>query len=80
MSNRYSIGEVMCCEDGEILLYDWIELEEAIKAIENCFDEVVQPPKLKKSSVDTGNTFHAETIPMAIQASITRATQKRGAP
>lgn len=48
MSNRYSIGEVMCGEDGEILLYGWIELEEAIKAIENCFDEIVQPSEVKE--------------------------------
>lgn len=48
MSNRYSIGEVMCAESGEILLYGWIELEEAIKAIENCFDEVVQPSEVKE--------------------------------
>lgn len=48
MSNRYSIGEVMCGEDGEILLYGWLELEEAIKAIENCFDEVVQPSEVKE--------------------------------
>ena len=44
----FSLGEVISCVDGEILIYGWLEPEEAIKAIENYFDEVIQPSDVKE--------------------------------
>ena len=44
----FSLGEVISCVDGEILIYGWLESEEAIKAIENYFDEVIQPSDVKE--------------------------------
>ena len=38
----------MSCNDGEILLYGWLESEEVIKAIEDYFDEIVQPSDVKE--------------------------------
>lgn len=38
----------MSCVDGEILLYGWLEPDEAIKALENYFDEVIQPSDVKE--------------------------------
>lgn len=43
MSTLFSLGEVMSCVDGEILLYGWLEADEALKAIENYFNEAIQP-------------------------------------
>lgn len=37
----------MSCVDGEILIYGWLEPDEAIKAIENYFDEVIHPSDVK---------------------------------
>lgn len=48
MSSLFSLGEVISCVDGEILIYGWLESEEAIKAIENYFDEVIQPSDVKE--------------------------------
>lgn len=42
----------MSCVDGEILLYGWLEPDEAIKAIENYFDEVIQPSDVKEIKCD----------------------------
>lgn len=33
MSSIFSLGEVISCVDGEILIYGWLEPDEAIKAI-----------------------------------------------
>lgn len=44
----FSLGEVISCVDGEILIYGWLESEEAIKVIENYFDEVIQPSDVKE--------------------------------
>lgn len=44
----FSLGEVISCVDGEILLYGWLESEEVIKAIEDYFDEVIQPEDIKE--------------------------------
>lgn len=44
----FSLGDVISCVDGEILIYGWLESEEAIKAIENYFDEVIQPSDVKE--------------------------------
>lgn len=48
MSSLFSLGEVISCVDGEILLYGWLKPDEAIKAIENYFDEVIQPSDVKE--------------------------------
>ena len=44
----FSLGEVISCVDGEILIYGWLEPDEAIKALENYFDEVIQPSDVKE--------------------------------
>lgn len=44
----FSLGEVISCVDGEILIYGLLESEEAIKAIEDYFDEVIQPEDIKE--------------------------------
>ena len=38
----------MSCVDGEILIYGWLEPDEAIKSIEDYFDEVIQPEDIKE--------------------------------
>lgn len=38
----------MSCNDGEILIYGCLEPEEAIKSIEDYFDEVIQPSEVKE--------------------------------
>ena len=48
MSSLFSLGEVMSCVDGEILIYGWLEPDEAIKSIEDYFDEVIQPSNVKE--------------------------------
>lgn len=48
MSSLFSLGEVMSCVDGEILLYGWLEPDEAIKFIEDYFDEVILPEDIKE--------------------------------
>lgn len=47
MSSIFSLGEVMSCVDGEILLYGWLDAEEAIKSIEDFFDEVIERSDIK---------------------------------
>lgn len=44
----FSLGEVISCVDGEILIYGLLESEEAIKAIGIYFDEVIQPSDVKE--------------------------------
>lgn len=48
MSSLFSLGEVISCVDGEILIYGWLEPDEAIKSIEDYFDEVIQPEDIKE--------------------------------
>lgn len=48
MSSLFSLGEVISCVDGEILIYGWLEPDEAIKSIEDYFDEVIQPSDVKE--------------------------------
>lgn len=52
MSSIFSLGEVISCVDGEILIYGWLEPDEAVKAIENYFDEVIQPSDVKEITCD----------------------------
>lgn len=42
MSDKFSIGEVIFSDGGETLLYGWLDAEEAIKAIEDFFDETIE--------------------------------------
>lgn len=48
MSSLFSLGEVISCVDGEILIYGWLEPDEAIKSIEDYFDEVVRTSDVKE--------------------------------
>lgn len=41
MPSKYQIGDVIFSEDGETLLYGWLDAEEAIKALEDFFDETI---------------------------------------
>lgn len=47
MRSKYQIGDVIFSDDGENLLYGWLSAEEAIKAIENFFDETVERSDIK---------------------------------
>lgn len=48
MPSKYKSGDVISSDGGEIFLYGWLEPDEAIKAIENYFDEVIQPSDVKE--------------------------------
>ncbi len=48
MPSKYKAGDVISSDGGEIFLYGWLEPDEAIKAIENYFDEVIQPSDVKE--------------------------------
>lgn len=48
MPSKYKSGDVISSDGGEIFLYSWLEPDEAIKAIENYFDEVIQPSDVKE--------------------------------
>lgn len=42
MPSKYKAGDVIFSEDGETLLYGWLNIEEAIKALEDFFDETIE--------------------------------------
>lgn len=42
MRSKYQIGDVIFSDDGENLLYGWLSAEEAIKALEDFFDETIE--------------------------------------
>lgn len=48
MPSKYKSGDVISSDGGEIFLYGWLEPDEAIKAFENYFDEVIQPSDVKE--------------------------------
>lgn len=48
MSKNVQTGDVIFSEDGETLLYGWLEADEALKAIENYFNEAIQPSDVKE--------------------------------
>lgn len=48
MPSKYKAGDVIFSDGGETLLYGWLEPDEAIKAIEDYFDEVIQPSDVKE--------------------------------
>lgn len=42
MSKNVQTGDVIFSEDGETLLYGWLDAEEAIEALEDFFDETIE--------------------------------------
>lgn len=50
MSDKFSIGEVIFSDGGETLLYGWLDVEEAIKAIEDFFDETIELSDIEEGS------------------------------
>lgn len=50
MRSKYQIGDVIFSDDGENLLYGWLSAEEAIKAIENFFDETIALSDIEEGS------------------------------
>lgn len=47
MPSKYQICDVIFSDSGETLLYGWLDAEEAIKAIEDFFDEVIERSDIK---------------------------------
>lgn len=47
MSKNYPYGEVVFSDDGEILLYGWLDFEEVIKALQDYFYEPIEPSDIK---------------------------------
>lgn len=45
--NSSSYGEIVFSNDGETLLYGWIDLEEVIKALQDYFYSPVDPSDIK---------------------------------
>lgn len=45
-----SYGEIVCSNDGETLLYGWLDLEEVIKALQDYFYSPVDPSDIKDVS------------------------------
>lgn len=47
MPSKYKAGDVIFSDGGETLLYGWLDVEEAIKAIGDFFDETVERSDIK---------------------------------
>lgn len=47
MPSKYKAGDVIFSDGGETLLYCWLDAEEAIKSIEDFFDEVIERSDIK---------------------------------
>ena len=47
MPSKYKAGDVIFSDGGETLLYGWLDAEEAIKSIEDFFDEVIERSDIK---------------------------------
>ena len=47
MPSKYQIGEVIFSDGRETLLYGWLDAEEAIKALEDFFDETIELSDIK---------------------------------
>lgn len=47
MPSKYQIGDVIFSDSGETLLYGWLDVGDAIDAIEDFFDEVIEPSDIK---------------------------------
>ncbi len=50
MPSKYQIGEVIFSDGRETLLYGWLDAEEAIKAIEDFFDETIELSDIEEGS------------------------------
>ena len=47
MPKNYPYGEVVFSNDGEALLYGWIDIEEVIKSLSDFFYEPIEPSDIK---------------------------------
>lgn len=47
MPSKYKAGDVIFSDGGETLLYGWLDAEEAIKALEDFFDETIELSDIK---------------------------------
>lgn len=47
MPKNYPYGEVVFSNDGETLLYGWIDIEEVIKSLSDFFYEPIEPSDIK---------------------------------
>ena len=47
MQKNYPYGEVVFSNDGETLLYGWIDIEEVIKSLSDFFYEPIEPFDIK---------------------------------
>ena len=47
MPSKYKAGDVIFSDGGENLLYGWLDVEDAIEAIEDFFDEVIERSDIK---------------------------------
>lgn len=47
MSKNYPYGEVVFSDDGETLLYGWLDFEEVIKALQDYFYAPIEPSDIK---------------------------------
>lgn len=47
MPSKHKAGDVIFSDGGETLLYGWLNEEEAIKAIEDFFDEAIERSDIK---------------------------------
>ena len=47
MPSKYQIGEVIFSDGRETLSYGWLDAEEAIKALEDFFDETIELSDIK---------------------------------
>ena len=79
MSKNYPYGEVVFSDDGETLLYGWLDFEEVIKALQDYFMHLSSLPTLRMLFMNIGNSFRAETILRDIQDFITSAKVQREA-
>lgn len=47
MPKNYPYGEVVFSDDGETLLYGWLDIEEVIKSLSDFFYEPIEPSDIK---------------------------------
>ncbi|WP_418806315.1 hypothetical protein [Parasutterella sp.] len=47
MPKDYPYGEVVFSDDGETLLYGWLDIEEVIKSLSDFFYEPIEPSDIK---------------------------------
>ena len=47
MPKNYPYGEVVFSDDGETLLYGWLDIEEVIESLSDFFYEPIEPSDIK---------------------------------